>query len=129
MSKQKPRILCQDDDPAILEIIRQTLDLCGLEVRVTSSPEEVLEDSGKGYDLIMVERGAGGEGGAALCRRLRQTGWRGPALLLSSRNPKADERRVLDELGVGFMVKPFGPRDLLYRVRQAMVEELWQESA
>ena len=122
MSQPKPRVMCFDGDWTMLWIIQETLEVCGFEVTATKDPEDVSRAPDENWDLLLVDMKGPGQGGVALCRRLRESGWEGRIILTSSLKPKASERRALDELRLGLLVKPFGPRELLYRVRQSMAE-------
>ena len=70
-------------------------------------------------DLVVLDLMIPGEDGLSICRRLRRAG--GPAILMLT--DKSDEiaRVVGLEMGADdYLVKPFGPRELLARIRAVL---------
>ena len=85
MSRSGLRVMHYDDDPAILEVVSDTLGLCGFEVTTTEDPDAVWRAADEDYDLFLIDMTRAEQGGISLCRRLREAAWRGPILVLSSR--------------------------------------------
>lgn len=110
-------ILLVDDDE---EIRRLTADLLGREgfmVELAADGREmdrVMERVQP--DLVVLDLMLPGEDGLSICRRLRNTG-NMPILMLTAKSDETD-RVVGLEIGADdYVVKPFGPRELLARIR------------
>jgi two-component system OmpR family response regulator len=110
-------ILLVDDDE---EIRRLTADLLGREgflVELAADGREmdrVMERVQP--DLVVLDLMLPGEDGLSICRRLRTTG-NMPILMLTAKSDETD-RVVGLEIGADdYVVKPFGPRELLARIR------------
>jgi two-component system, OmpR family, response regulator len=109
-------LLVEDDD----EVRRLVTDLIEKEgYRVTATADARAMDAALASaapDLIVLDVMLPGEDGLSVCRRLRLT-LSAPILMLTA---KADEiDRVLGlEMGADdYLVKPFGPRELIARIR------------
>ena len=110
-------ILLVDDDE---EIRRLTADLLGREgfvVELAADGREmdrVMERVQP--DLVVLDLMLPGEDGLSICRRLRTTS-NMPILMLTAKSDETD-RVVGLEIGADdYVVKPFGPRELLARIR------------
>ncbi|MCM5554123.1 response regulator [Pleomorphomonas sp. NRK KF1] len=117
METSSKTILLVDDDE---EIRRLTAELLGREGFVVELAEDgramdrVLERLQP--DLVMLDLMLPGEDGLSICRRLRNTG-NVPILMLTAKSDETD-RVVGLEIGADdYVVKPFGPRELLARIR------------
>ncbi|MEL6282421.1 MAG: response regulator transcription factor [Pseudomonadota bacterium] len=67
-------------------------------------------------DLIVLDLMLPGEDGLSICRRLRAAG--GPAILMLTAKSDEIDRVVGLEMGADdYLTKPFGPRELLARIR------------
>jgi len=110
-------ILIVDDDPDIRRLIGDFLTREGFRVDLAKDAREmdaILKHRRPGIiilDLMLPE-----EDGLSICRRLRAS-QSVPILMLTAKGDETD-RVVGLELGADdYMVKPFGPRELLARVR------------
>ncbi|MET3810111.1 response regulator [Arthrobacter sp. UYEF3] len=135
------RVLVLDNVPASLSSMRAALMNAGLGVVGLADPAqfwEVLANTQP--DLVILENGLPGVGGAELCRVLRSdASWAGlPVLLLSAHND-ADAVAALYEAGADdVLARPFTGTDLVGRVRnrierarvlRAEVNSAWDEDA
>lgn len=120
MAKRKLRLMHLDNDPVILSISSETLSSAGFEIVTTSDPEDLLGAAADGYDLFLADVMHPGVNGISLCHDLREAGWTGPILVVTSKVCSLDERNSLQKMDVELMVKPFGPMDLIQRVRQCV---------
>jgi two-component system KDP operon response regulator KdpE len=114
------RILVCDDDPQIQRALRLILREAGYEVLVTSTAGEALDRAAVlGPHLAIVDLLLPDEPGIELCRRLRE--WsQMPILVLSA---VGEEQVKIDALHHGaddYVTKPFGPGELVARVRAAL---------
>ena len=113
-------VLVVDDEPAIVEIVRDYLADAGYRVSTAHSGEEALRQVRSiRPDLIVLDLGLPGVDGLDVARAIRQS-YRIPIIMLTARSDEAD-RVVGLELGADdYVVKPFSPRELLARVRAVL---------
>jgi two-component system alkaline phosphatase synthesis response regulator PhoP len=113
-------ILVVDDEPAIVEIVRDYLTDVGYRVSTARSGDDALRQIRSILpDLIVLDLGLPGMDGLDVARVVRQ-GSRVPIIMLTARGDEAD-RVVGLELGADdYLIKPFSPRELLARVRAVL---------
>jgi two-component system KDP operon response regulator KdpE len=113
----RPRVLVCDDEQQILRALRVILRDAGFEALPASTMEEAL-------DVAAVERPDAGiidlvlpDGdGIELCRRLRE--WTEmPLIVLSAVGEEEPKVRALAAGADDYVTKPFGPRELIARLR------------
>jgi two-component system KDP operon response regulator KdpE len=114
------RILVCDDDPQIRRALGLILREAGYEVLLSSNAEEALDRASvAGPHLAIVDLLLPDQPGIELCRRLRE--WsQMPILVLSA---VGDEQTKIDALHHGaddYVTKPFGPGELVARVKAAL---------
>jgi two-component system KDP operon response regulator KdpE len=114
------RILVCDDDPQIRRALSLILREAGYDVLIASTAEEALDRAAvSGPHLAIVDLLLPDQPGIELCRRLRE--WsQMPILVLSA---VGDEQTKIDALHHGaddYVTKPFGPGELVARVRAAL---------
>ena len=121
MSEEKrQRILMVDDDAALRELVVDYLGASGYVV------EGVGDGAGfraslarQNADLVVLDLMLPGEDGLSLLRWLRADG--GPPVIIVSARGEEVDRVVGLELGADdYLAKPFGPRELLARVRAVL---------
>jgi two-component system alkaline phosphatase synthesis response regulator PhoP len=113
-------VLVVDDEPAIVEIVRDYLADAGYRVSTARSGAEALRQVRSILpDLIVLDLGLPGLDGLDVARTIRQSS-SVPIIMLTARSDEAD-RIVGLELGADdYLVKPFSPRELLARVRAVL---------
>jgi two-component system, OmpR family, alkaline phosphatase synthesis response regulator PhoP len=113
-------VLVVDDEPAIVEIVRDYLTDAGYRVSTARSGDEALHQTRSiRPDLIVLDLGLPGLDGLDVTRTIRRTSGV-PIIILTARSDEAD-RVVGLELGADdYLVKPFSPRELLARVRAVL---------
>jgi two-component system, OmpR family, KDP operon response regulator KdpE len=114
------RILVCDDDPQIRRALSLILRDAGYEVLMVSTAEEALDRTAVARPhLAIVDLLLPDQHGIELCRRLRE--WSDmPILILSA---VGDEQTKIDALHHGaddYVTKPFGPGELVARVKAAL---------
>jgi DNA-binding response OmpR family regulator len=116
------KILLIEDD----KILRQTLSLAMKEeqfdVTATGDGQEGLKLALEGgFDLIALDMVLPGLGGLEICRQIREMKI-GTAIIMISGKKKDEIDKVLGlELGADdYLTKPFGPRELLARIRAVL---------
>ena len=108
------RVLLVEDDDAIAEPLAEGLSREGLEVaRVSTGAAALAADPG---DLVLLDLGLPDLDGLEVCRQLRARS-SVPVIVITARGEELD--RVLGlELGADdYVVKPFGFRELMARIR------------
>jgi DNA-binding response OmpR family regulator len=115
-----PTILIVEDDPVIRQLVGDLMLREGFGV-------ESAEDA-KGMDavlartrpdLVILDLMLPGEDGLSICRRLRTQGSL-PILMLTAKSDEIDRVVGLEMGADDYLVKPFGPRELLARVRAVL---------
>jgi two-component system KDP operon response regulator KdpE len=114
------RILVCDDDAQIRRALGLILREAGYEVLISSTAEEALDHAALGGPhLAIVDLLLPDQPGIELCRRLRE--WsQMPILVLSA---VGDEQTKIEALHHGaddYVTKPFGPGELVARVKAAL---------
>ncbi len=111
-------ILMADDEPLIIDLLRERLEREGFGVRAVPDGLAALEELRNGnYDLLLLDVGLPGVDGFEVLRQLRGRGSDMPVIMLTARGDEID-RVVGLELGADdYVVKPFSPRELAARIR------------
>ncbi len=108
------RILVVEDDPSISAPLREGLLREGFDVEVASTGAAAL--AAGTADLVLLDLGLPDLGGNVVCQRLRARS-SVPIIVVSARGEEID-RVMLLELGADdYVVKPFGFRELVARIR------------
>ena len=111
------RLLVVEDDPAIAGPLVRGLERAGF--RVTHAPDGAAALAADAVDLVLLDLGLPDLDGTEVCRRLRARG-DVPIIIVSARDDEVD-RVVGLELGADdYVVKPFGLRELVARIRAVL---------
>ena len=114
------RILLVDDETAIQRAVAPLLRARGYEVEVAGTGVQALQAAAdRPPDLIVLDLGLPDLEGTEVCRRVRATS-AVPILVLSARGAEADKVQALDLGADDYVTKPFGPEELLARIRVAL---------
>lgn len=115
-----PRILLVDDEIAIQRSLGPLLRTHGYDVEMASAGTAAIRLAAeRSPDLIVLDLGLPDLDGTEVCRRIRETS-KVPIIVLSARGGEADKVRALDLGADDFVTKPFGPEELLARIRVAL---------
>jgi len=108
------RILVVEDDDAIAEPLARGLEREGYAVTRAATGEEALDNAD--VDLVLLDLGLPDIDGYEVCRRIRAKATT-PIIVITARGDEVD-RVVGLELGADdYVVKPFGYRELVARIR------------
>ncbi|MCF8150688.1 MAG: response regulator [Burkholderiaceae bacterium] len=111
------RVLVVDDDPALRELLADYLTANGLVVEAVGDGAAMRRALAGGMpDAIVLDLMLPGEDGLSLARGLR-THSDVPILMLSARGEEIDRVIGLEVGADDYLAKPFGPRELLARLR------------
>ena len=114
------RVLLVDDEVSIQRAVGPLLRSRGYDVEVASTGAEALRlVSDRAPDLIVLDLGIPDIEGAEVCRRIREY-LKVPIIVLSARGAEADKVNALDLGADDYVTKPFGPEELLARIRVAL---------
>lgn len=110
-------ILVVDDDPNILELVRITLSAASYTVMKAKNGREALELMEQEVpDLAVVDVMMPEMDGYTLTRKLRSD-WDIPVLLLTAKGELEDKEKGFLAGSDDYLVKPFEPKELLFRIR------------
>lgn len=117
MSEAVAKLLIVEDEAEIRRFVRLSLTMEGFEVFEADSVKRGLIEAGTRHpDLVILDLGLPDGDGVDLIRDLRT--WSDvPVLVLSARTTEEDKIAALDAGADDYLVKPFGARELLARVR------------
>lgn len=120
MPDDKQRILVVDDDTALRDLVEDYLSVSGYLVEVAGDGAGLRALlSEHDVDLVVLDLMLPGEDGLSLLRWLRER--HGPPVIIVSARGDEVDRVVGLELGADdYLAKPFGPRELLARVRAVL---------
>jgi DNA-binding response OmpR family regulator len=122
-------ILVVDDDVGLRELIRDYLNANGFAVAEAMDGQTLREALAQyAIALVILDLMLPGEDGLTLLRELREH--HGPPVIIVSARGDEVDRVVGLELGADdYLPKPFGPRELLARVRAVLRRSSEQESS
>jgi two-component system KDP operon response regulator KdpE len=116
----RPRILLVDDEAAIQRAVGPLLRSRGYEVDIAATGVEALERFvQQPPGLVVLDLGLPDLEGTEVCRQIRAKS-DVPIIVLSARGSEADKVNALDLGADDYVTKPFGPEELLARIRVAL---------
>jgi two-component system, OmpR family, KDP operon response regulator KdpE len=114
------RILLVDDEVAIQRTTGPLLRSRGYDVEIVGTGADALKAfHSNDPDLIVLDLGLPDIEGAEVCRAVRAESGT-PIIILSARGAEADKVAALDLGADDYVTKPFGPEELLARIRVAL---------
>ncbi len=118
MSDMPLDILVVDDQPDVVDVIRQGLQTSGHAVDASASGEEGLEKaSANSYDVIVLDVMLPGMDGFEVARVLRDRGVTTPILMLTARDQETDVVQGLSQGADAYLAKPFRVAELEAHLR------------
>ena len=122
------RILVVDDDRAVRESLRRSLQFNGYQVETAGDGMQALESvTAARPDAMVLDVMMPRLDGLEVCRRLRSTGDDLPILVLTARDAVSDRVSGLDAGADDYLPKPFALEELLARLR-ALLRRAAQDS-
>jgi two-component system KDP operon response regulator KdpE len=114
------RILLVDDEISIQRTLVPLLRSRGYEVEAASTAADALAAIEAAVpDLVILDLGLPDLDGLDVCTRVRER-WDVPIIVLSARGAEPQKVAALDRGADDYVTKPFGPEELLARVRAAL---------
>lgn len=116
----KPKMLIVEDDPAISNLIRTTLELQGYQFRTAQSGTEALAiDVSYVPDVVILDLGLPDMDGVEIIKKIRS--WSStPIIVVSARMEDRDKVEALDAGADDYLTKPFSIEEFLARIRVAL---------
>lgn len=112
------RILVVDDDRAVRESLRRSLQFNGYQVELAADGQQAIAAvSAQRPDAMVLDVMMPRVDGLEVCRRLRGTGDDLPILVLTARDAVSDRVSGLDAGADDYLPKPFALEELLARLR------------
>ncbi|MGH3670557.1 MAG: response regulator transcription factor, partial [Pseudonocardiaceae bacterium] len=112
------RILVVDDDRAVRESLRRSLQFNGYTVQLAGDGQQAMEVlATQRPDAMVLDVMMPRVDGLEVCRRLRGTGDDLPILVLTARDAVSDRVAGLDAGADDYLPKPFALEELLARLR------------
>lgn len=120
MIMYKPKILVVEDDPAITNLIRTTLDTQDYQYHTAKNGTGALLDAvSYNADVIILDLGLPDMDGVEIIKKVR--GWSNvPIIVVSARSEDQDKVEALDAGADDYLTKPFSIDELLARLRVAL---------
>ncbi len=118
--KSADHILVVDDDSEIRGLLRAYLEKNGYKVSAVADGKAMWTALARGkVDLIVLDLMLPGDDGLTLCRRLRAESDT-PVIMLTARGEETDRIVGLEMGADDYLAKPFGPRELLARIKSVL---------
>jgi len=122
------QILLVDDEMAIQRAIAPLLRSRGYAVTLAATGREALDAFERDRpDIVILDLGLPDMDGTEVCRLLRERA-ETPILVLSARGAEKDKVTALDQGADDYITKPFGPEELMARVRAALRRSLGRDT-
>ncbi|MFC7725876.1 response regulator transcription factor [Nocardioides sp. GCM10028917] len=118
MTESRPRVLVVDDDRAVRDSLRRSLEFNGYDVVLAADGAEGLVAVGSQHpDVVVVDVMMPRLDGIETTRALRAAGNDVPILVLTARDAVGDRVEGLDAGADDYLTKPFALEELLARLR------------
>jgi putative two-component system response regulator len=117
----RPRVLCVDDEPVILQILKRLLEVQGFEPVTCGDPTAAIalfDESA--FDVVITDIHMPGMDGLALMKLLRERAPELPVMVVTGHGTVDTAIQALREGASGMLVKPFTGEELLSEVRRAL---------
>ncbi|HYG94027.1 MAG TPA: response regulator transcription factor [Nocardioides sp.] len=116
--QHQPRVLVVDDDRAVRESLRRSLEFNGYDVHLAGDGAEALAGIGQvAPDVVVMDLMMPRLDGLDATRALRAAGNDVPILVLTARDAVGDRVEGLDAGADDYLTKPFALQELLARLR------------
>jgi DNA-binding response OmpR family regulator len=113
-------ILVVDDEPRIVQLVRDYLEHGGFTVLTATDGPSALRSARTGRpDLVVLDLGLPGLDGLDVARSLRRDGAM-PIIMLTARTDESDKLVGLELGADDYLTKPFSPKELVARVRAVL---------
>jgi putative two-component system response regulator len=126
----RPRVLCVDDEPVILQVLRRLLEGQGFETVTTNDPEAaVVAFDDRPFDVVITDIHMPKMDGMTLMRTLRERLPDLPVMVVTGHGTVDTAIQALREGASGMLVKPFTGQELLAEVSRALAATQMRQEA
>jgi putative two-component system response regulator len=126
----RPRVLCVDDEPVILQVLRRLLEAQGFETVTTSDPDAaVVAFDDRQFDVVITDVHMPKMDGMALMRTLRERRPDLPVMVVTGHGTVDTAIQALREGASGMLVKPFTGQELLAELSRALAAARLRQEA
>ena len=116
----RQRVLIVDDEPRYVRLISVNLVASGYETLAARDGKSAVEAAAAQQpDLVLLDIGLPIMDGIETCRRIREFS-QAPIIMLTAKAGEADKVAGLDAGADDYLTKPFGPAELLARIRAVL---------
>lgn len=117
MSEQGLRVLVIDDEPQIRKLLKVALSAYGYTIEEAADGEEgIAKTAAFKPDIVIVDLGLPDMDGKDVVKSIRE--WSTvPIIILSARDQETEKIQALDLGADDYVAKPFGPGELMARIR------------
>ncbi|MGO1412852.1 MULTISPECIES: response regulator transcription factor [unclassified Microbacterium] len=123
-----PRILVVDDEPNIRDLLSQSLQFAGFQVRTVINGAQtisaVLEEE---PDMIVLDVMLPDMNGFSVTKRLRDAGYTAPILFLTAKDETEDKIKGLNAGGDDYVTKPFSLDEIVARIQAILRRTMLNE--
>src|SRR6185437_7096088 len=113
-------VLVVDDEPRYVRLISVNLQASGYQIIAARDGKSAVElAAARLPDLVLLDIGLPVLDGFEVCRRIREFS-EAPIIMLTAKAGEADKVKGLDAGADDYLTKPFGPAELLARIRAVM---------
>ncbi len=129
--KQKPLIMCIDDDEVTLKLLDRLIKNAGLDVITAASGRNALEKAKKTRpDIILLDIMMPDMDGYQVCSKLQKNNETSyiPVIFVTALGKKQDKARAFSVGATDYLVKPIKKDDLLQKIRKHIkTDTQWKE--
>lgn len=120
------RVLIVEDEAVMADVLADNLSSEGLEVEVAPDGRQAIERWRiLEPDLVVLDVMLPKLDGYAVCRQMREAGFKTPVLFLSAKAEADDRVEGLEAGGDDYLTKPFHLREFLLRVHNMLKRQEW----
>jgi putative two-component system response regulator len=117
----RPRVLCVDDEPVILQLLRRLLEVQGFEAVICGDPLAAgAAFAGGGFDVVITDIHMPGMDGLKLMQSMREMQPEIPVVVVTGQGTVDMAIQALRDGATGMLVKPFTGEELRAEVRRAL---------
>ncbi len=116
-------VLIVDDEPAICNLVKDTLESVGYKVLIAEDGEQAIEiytAHKKSVDLVILDMVMPKLGGRETYQRLKQINPDVKVLLSTGFSQTGKAKEIMDDGALGFLQKPYQIHELLHKVRAVL---------
>ena len=120
--RPRPRVLCVDDEPVVLQLATRLLDKMGLTAVTASGPQAALDlFASEPFDLILTDIRMPGMDGHAFLAEVRRRNPHVPVIVATGHASLDNAIRALRDGASGMLIKPFTGEEFTSEISAALL--------